>query len=215
MQFEMVDKVCIFCARRNSGKSQLLKYLVGQYRDKWEKIYVISPTEKVNLFYKKAGLADDNTIFETYEEDWIQSLISKLTLLNANKPEEERKKCLIIMDDIAADAQLHLSKALKVLTARGRHISCSIVITIQSLTMIPPILRQNADFVFLGQLNNASLNIACDEYLAGNLDKKGFIEMYRKHTGDYKFLIVNQNSIKDTNNLNLIFGTIKTPPEFL
>ena len=211
MELDIVDRVLIYCARRNSGKSELLKYIVNQFRHKFDKIYVLSPTERVNDFYKESGLVEDDNIFDNWDENWVKSLIGKMTMINSKKPKDERKHICLICDDIVADKSLHSSSTMRTLIARGRHINISIIFTVQSLTMVSPLCRSNADFVFIGQLNNASLNIACDEYLAGSLDKKQFIEMYRKHTGDFNFLIINQSSIKDTTDMNLVYGTVRVP----
>jgi hypothetical protein len=211
----LVDKVAIFCAKRCSGKSELIKYLISCYKTEWNKIYVVSPTETVNSFYKKAGIADDNMIFEEWSETWIQSLITKMTTINANKAKEERRKILLICDDVAADKNFHTSKMLKILVARCRHVNITLIFTIQHLTMLPPICRSNSDYVFLGQLNNASVNIACDEFVAGNIDKRQFLQIYHKNTGNFNFLVINQNSIKDNSNLNEIYGVIRVAEGFI
>ena len=211
----LVDKVGIFCAKRCSGKSELIKYLITCYQAEWDKIYVVSPTETVNSFYKKAGIADNSMIFEFWSETWIQSLINKMTTMYANKPKEERRKVLLICDDVCADNNFHTSKMLKVLVSRCRHINITLIFTIQHLTMLPPICRSNSDYIFLGQLNNASVNIACDEFVAGNIDKKQFLDIYHKNTGNYDFLVINQNSIKDNSNLNEIYGVIRVATGFI
>ena len=51
-QFTLVDKCTLLVAKRNSGKSILLRYLVKCEIDSFHKIFVISPTECVNNFYK-------------------------------------------------------------------------------------------------------------------------------------------------------------------
>jgi hypothetical protein len=49
----------------------------------------------------------------------------------------------------------------------------------------------------------------------GNLSKKEFIEMYYDSTSDYGFLMINNNSIKDNEDLDEIYGIIKTPEKFV
>ena len=66
--FTIVNKTCGLIAKRNSGKSCLLKYLVEAERHKFNKIYVICPTEKINRFY--SDIVDDECIFDNYDEKW-------------------------------------------------------------------------------------------------------------------------------------------------
>jgi hypothetical protein len=42
-----------------------------------------------------------------------------------------------------------------------------------------------------------------------------FIKKFSQSTKDYSFLVVNNNSIKDTDDLNLIYGSRKTPNNFI
>ena len=48
-----------------------------------------------------------------------------------------------------------------------------------------------------------------------NLEKKEFISLYNRCTKDFNFLVVNNNSVKENDDLNSIYGQIKTPESFL
>ena len=47
MNLDLINKTILCCAKRGSGKSVLCKYLVEHNKDKFEKIFVVSPTEKI------------------------------------------------------------------------------------------------------------------------------------------------------------------------
>lgn len=209
MEFEILDKTISLVARRCSGKSYLIRYLVNLHKDKFDKIFILCPTERINRFYN--SITDEHSIFDEFDEDWVEMLIERLTRENANKSKDERKHCLLIMDDIAADNNFHHCKSIKKMYARGRHLGLTIFQTVQSLTMLSPLQRNNSDYLLVGQLNNASLNCLADEFLAGNINKQEFIQLYNRCTTDYNFLVINCNSIKDTSDLNQIYGIIKTP----
>jgi ABC-type dipeptide/oligopeptide/nickel transport system ATPase subunit len=51
--FTIVNKTVGLVAKRNSGKSCLLKHLVESERHKFSKIFVVCPTEKINRFYSE------------------------------------------------------------------------------------------------------------------------------------------------------------------
>lgn len=213
IELNIVNKTTTLTAKRGSGKSVLLKYLVDSCKHEFYKIYVICPTECVNRFY--SDMVEENCIFENWNEQWAEELIKKMSEQNKNKKKEDKKNILIILDDVCSDTNFHQSNALKKLYARGRHINISVIITCQYLNSLPPICRNNCDWLIAGQMNLQSTSLLCDEYLSGDLDRKEFGKLYQRATKDYGFLIINNTSIKDNDDLNQIYGIIKTPKEFV
>ena len=209
MEFSIQNKIICFTAKRNSGKSQLLRYLVTCSKDLFTKIFVICPTETVNHFYK--DLVPAQNIFSQYKEEWVESLITKLTDINAGKSDEDAKHILLILDDCCSDTKFHQSKTLKQLATRGRHIKIAVLITCQYIYQIPPIVRNNCDFIYVGQMNAQSIKLLTTEFLMGNIDKKQFVDLYHSNTNDYNFLVINNNSTTDNNDIGNIYGRIKCP----
>ena len=66
MNFELVNKTICLCAKRNSGKSQLIKYIVSLYGHLFNKIFVVCPSEAVNRFYGQ--FINPENIFNDYSE---------------------------------------------------------------------------------------------------------------------------------------------------
>jgi hypothetical protein len=208
-QFTLVDKCTLLVAKRNSGKSILLRYLVKCEISSFNKIFIVCPTECVNNFYK--DLTPKDCIFDEYNDDWMMRLIESMT----KNTTEKKKKVLIILDDAVADTDFHHTKALKILYARSRHIRISIILTTQYINSVSPFMRLNSDYIFIGQQNKRSIDIITDEYLAGDIDKPDFIKLFNKSTKDFSFLVINNNSVKNNDDLNSIYGVIKTPPEYI
>ena len=92
IEIDLQNKTVLCCAKRGAGKSVICKALIESQRDKFEKIFVISPTEKLNHHYQKEGLVPANCIFDEWSEEWAKSLIKKLEHVNANKTMEEMYK---------------------------------------------------------------------------------------------------------------------------
>ena len=109
--FTIVDKCIGLIAKRNSGKSVLLKHLVNSEKHKFHKIFVLCPTEKINRFY--SDIVNDDCIFDNYDEKWMNKLIDKMTEINANKPTKERKHILLILDDCVSDTNFHQTSTFK------------------------------------------------------------------------------------------------------
>ena len=108
---DIVNKTTSLVAKRNSGKSVLLKYLVQSSKSKFSNIFVICPTESVNSL--DSDLVKANCIFDSWNEQWADSLIQKMTHQNANKSKEEKKNILIVLDDVMSDTNFNNSPALK------------------------------------------------------------------------------------------------------
>jgi hypothetical protein len=212
MDFSIVNKRICVLGKTNSGKSVLLKYIVTQHKQEFDKIFVICPTEEINGFY--SNLVPANCIFSDFNEDWLHKLIKKLTDL---KKEDNKKvlNVLLIMDDLGSDAKFITSDAFKRVCVRGRHLNISMIVSCQYLTQVPPICRSNICFLIVGQMNIQSVQLLADEFLYGSIDRKEFTKIYHDATKDYGFLLINCNSVKDTSNLNSIYGILKTPPEYI
>ena len=54
-----------------------------------------------------------------------------------------------------------------------------------------------------------------DEFLSPNMEKDEFVKMYAKATQDYGFLVINQNSVSNLDDVNEIYGIVKVPKESL
>ena len=213
MDFTIVNKTVCIIAKRNSGKSVLIKYIVGQYKQNFDKIFLISPTEKINNFFTKDNFIDSKCVYDEYNEDFINSLMKRMEIVNKGFTEgidnDKSKKVLLILDDCCSDSIFHQSKSLKQLFTRGRHLHISIILTQQSPNQVPPVCRINSDFIITGNLNDEGKEKII-QYYKKNMNRDEFEKMFNLNTENYGFLIINGNSTK-TNNLNEIYANIKTP----
>ena len=60
-------------------------------------------------------------------------------------------------------------------------------------------------------MNQQGLKLLTDEFLMGNIEKKQFVDLYHSNTNDYNFLVINNNSTTDNNDIGNIYGRIKCP----
>jgi hypothetical protein len=67
----------------------------------------------------------------------------------------------------------------------------------------------------VGQINSQGLEILTSEFIAGDLTKQDFIKMYYKATSNFGFLLINNNSTKSNDDLDSLYGVIRTPKEFI
>lgn len=204
-KFTLLDKTILFVGKRCSGKSVLLKELVKAEKHKFSKIFVICPTEDINRFYR--DVVPENCTFSNYSDAWVEKLITECTKIN-NYKEKKRKHILLILDDCISDINMHHAKGIKKLFTRGRHINISICLVSQYINSVPPVVRNNSDYIFCGQLNAQSIQLLKEEYCSGELKHDEFFKLYKEATKDFSFFVVNNNSTRSLD-INEIYGKIK------
>jgi len=213
IEFEIVNKTICLCARRNSGKSQLLRYIILKNKKKFSAMFLICPTEKITKFY--GDVFKKENVFETYSDNWVEQLMNKMAKANEGKLDKEAKHILLVLDDVCSDSDFHHSKTFKQIFTKGRHYKITLIITAQYPYHIPPIARVNCDWFLCGQINTQGLDILCAEFIAGDISKQEFIKLYYNATSNYGFLLINNNSTKSNDDLTSIYGIIRTPEEFI
>jgi len=217
MNFSLINNIIVLCAKRRSGKSILLRYLVKKSEKQFSKIFVICPTEDINKFYQKDEFIPKQNIFKEYNEEWVETLLNSMAKVNEGLTEgvdnDKAKKVLLILDDCGSDSNFHQLQTLKKLFTRGRHCFISVIITAQYPNQISPVGRTNCDYILVGQLNEESIKLISDEYRR-LLTQQEFIKMYEEFTTDFQFLLINNNSTK-SKDLNEIYKTIKTPEKYI
>jgi hypothetical protein len=213
IDFEIVNKTICLCARRASGKSVLLKYIITKNKHKFDKMFLMCPTEKITKFYGE--VFDPKNVFETYSDNWVNALMNKMADINQGKQDKQAKHVLLVLDDVCSDTDFHHSKTFKQIFTKGRHYKISLIITAQYPYHIPPIARVNCDWFLCGQINTQGLEILCTEFIAGEITKQEFIKMYYKATSNYGFLLINNNSTKCNDDLCSIYGVLRTPSDFV
>ena len=203
--FTIKNKCIGVCAKRNSGKSCMMKYIVEKAKHLFKQIILISPTEKINHYYK--DIVDEKFVFDELNENWIKRLIEKMTKMNSGKTDKEKTDILLILDDVCTDNNMK-SKPFMSLFTRGRHLNISIIISMQYPYHLPPLVRANFDYLLVSQMNQQSIDLIYDEYIS-HMDRKEFNNLYKKSVVDYNFLLINCNTVKDLDDVSEIYSLIK------
>ena len=211
--FGIENKSILVIGKRHSGKSFLIKHLLAYYSPRFHKVFACSGTERVNKFYEKSGLIPKESIYEDYTEEFGNRLIKSLETENAGLEPEDQKRVLLILDDLVSTNNLHDSKTVEYFFTCARHINLSVILLSQHIHKISPTVRDNADVVFVGQQNAESVKTLSSKFRVGKISTDDYIKMYDKSTEDYKFLVINCNSVKNRDNINESYGCIKAPKE--
>ena len=150
----------LFFARRNSGKTFLMKHLVSVLARgraiNW--IRVITPTAFNGEW---AAIVGDDHVEPEFDEEWLDDLLRRQADLKArgvNNPG------LLILDDCLGSANFSSSLFTRI-AAAGRHYGVTVWASFQHYYKAPTVLRSNADYVFvLGRPNERAIRGLYEEF---------------------------------------------------
>jgi hypothetical protein len=142
------DKIIVIVARRNSGKSFLVRDIMFHHQD-IPLGMVISPTEHANRFYGE--FVPDVFIHDEYHPDLIANMIKRQRLVMAkrNQGASIDPRAFLIMDDCMFDNTWVTDRNIRATFFNGRHYKLFYILTMQFVLGIPPVLRSQIDYVFL------------------------------------------------------------------
>ena len=152
----------LFVARRNSGKTTLMRHLLytlarGQ---KFRWVTVISPTAFNGEWTSIVG---DQSVLPTFDEDYIADLMEEQAGLRDSGTDNPG---LLILDDCLGAANFQ-SEVFTRLASAGRHYQISLWISTQHFFKLPPVLRTNADYMFVLGVQNERVARALWEEFGG------------------------------------------------
>jgi hypothetical protein len=153
------DKILLFIAKRNSGKSVLIKEIMYYHRD-IPIGAVISPTEKKNKFY--SHFIPSLFIHNEFSTELIQKLLKRQTIVMNKKNKEEANygkssidpRAFLIMDDCMHDDSWKKDKNMHYIFNNGRHDKILLMLSLQYVIGIGPSMRGNVDYIFIFRENN-------------------------------------------------------------
>jgi hypothetical protein len=136
-------RVFLIVGKRNSGKGQLTADVLFHKRHIPMGILMSSTEEATGFFQQTCGIPD-TYIFGEWRPDVIDTIIAKQKKL---AKQGKMREIFIVLDDLAFNKQLFLSKQMRELIFNGRHYSILLVITAQYLMDLPTYFRSNCDYV--------------------------------------------------------------------
>lgn len=174
---------CIFSAKRRSGKTHLITYMMYKFHPLYQNLIIVNPTA-FNGFYKKYT----NNIVGTFRDELLADLLEKQMVLTKKGV---KNHVLLILDDCLSKANFN-SKSFETIATAGRHYQISCWISTQHYMKIPQALRMNVDYMFL--LSNQKgevLKIVYDELGGYFDDEKVFTTCVKKNLLNYGCFVLN------------------------
>ena len=148
------DSVVVFIGKRNTGKSYCMKDILSYHRNIPIGI-VVSPTEKANGYFEK--FIPKMLLYDEPDEKIIKTFLERQIKISTEKKLEMSKsgrtnidnRAFLILDDCLYDKKWINDKSIRAIFMNGRHYKIFFLITMQHAMGLPPVLRNNLDYVFI------------------------------------------------------------------
>jgi hypothetical protein len=194
------DKIVYFLARRNAGKSCLIRDIMFHNTDIPVGM-VVSPTEDSNRFY---GDFIPSVFIHT---DWTPELTANFVkrqrlIMNKYRNEIQTEgsstidpRAFLILDDSMYDTSWTADKDIRFLHCNGRHIKTLLMITLQYPMGVPPTLRAQIDYTFILRETNIGNRKRIYENYAGVFPSFDmFCQVMNQCTNNYECLVIDNTT---------------------
>jgi energy-coupling factor transporter ATP-binding protein EcfA2 len=141
--------LALFMARRNSGKTTLMKHLLGVLAraKKFRWVTVVSATAFTQEWQAVVG---ERHVLPQFDPEWLDQLLRRQAAL---KEDGVDNPGLLILDDCLGTANFG-SEIFTRIASAGRHYGVSVWASFQHYHKCPTVLRTNADLVFCLNVQN-------------------------------------------------------------
>ena len=145
-------------ARRNSGKTTLMKHLLGilAKNKKFRWVTVVSAT---SFNGEWAAVVGEKHVLPQFDPEWLDELLRRQAAL---KQDGIDNPGLLILDDCLGTANFG-SEIFTRIASAGRHYGVSVWASFQHHFKAPTVLRSNADLVFCLNVQNDKVSKALYE----------------------------------------------------
>ena len=181
----------LFVARRNSGKTQLQKFLLytlaRAQRFKW--VLVITPTAFNGEW---SSIVGEDAVLSVFDPEQVETLMQRQADLREDGIDNPG---LLILDDCLGSANFQSDLFTKIASA-GRHYRITVWASFQLYHKCPTVIRTNADYLYImGVQNERVLKSLWDEYGGLGFDNvKALKEYALKATQNFGALVVDNTA---------------------
>lgn len=184
------DAVVLILGQRHSGKSQLVADLMYRNQDIPNGI-VISGTEHVSPFFGR--FFPGTFIYNKYTSETVAAILrSQVAKKRRSGGSSPANNTFLLMDDCVAQASAwKRDENLMEVFVNGRHYQIMLCMTTQYPMAIPPLYRNQADYIFIYKEDVLSTRRKLHEYYAGVIPSFALFEhLMRELCRDYTCLVI-------------------------
>lgn len=192
--------VITLIGKRNTGKSFCLKDILSYHRDLPVGI-VVSPTEKANGYFEK--FIPKMLIYDEPDEKVIKKFLDRQINISSERKRELKKhgssqidaRAFLILDDCLYDKRWINNINIRSIFMNGRHYNVFFSLTLQHALGLPPVLRNNIDYVFIFRNNIRKEREKIYNHFAGMFPTfEAFEQVMLQTTENYECMVIDNKT---------------------
>lgn len=190
------DSVVVFIGKRNTGKSYCMKDILNHHKNIPVGI-VVSPTERANGYFEK--FIPKMLIYDECESHVIKGFLDRQIKITTERKKEIKKngtslidaRAFLILDDCLYDKKWINDISIRSIFMNGRHYKIFFLITMQHALGLPPVLRNNIDYIFIFRNNIIREKQKIYDHYAGMFPSfEAFNQVMNQTTENYECLVI-------------------------
>jgi hypothetical protein len=194
------DSVIVLCGKRNTGKSWALKDILSHHCDLPVGV-VISPTETANGFFEK--FIPKMLIYEEASEEVLKKFLDRQKNISTERKRELKRfgssqidaRAFLILDDCLYDKRWINNIHVRSIFMNGRHYKIFFLITLQHAMGLPPVLRNNIDYIFIFRNNIRKEREKIFNHYAGMFPSfEAFEQVMLQTTENYECMVIDNKT---------------------
>lgn len=194
------DATICLCAKRNSGKSWMIRDLMYHKRD-FPAGMVLAPTDRMTEFYTK--FIPSVFVHYDYKTELLTNLFLRQTYLSDKNKDREKSgkkeidpRAFLIMDDcLSSKGEWAKDPNIAEIFYNGRHRKIMFLLSMQFPLGLKPELRGNFDYIFLLSEDFISNQKRLYEHYAGMFPSfEIFRKVFTEVTDNFGVMVINNKS---------------------
>lgn len=194
------DSVIALIGKRGVGKTTTLKDVLSYHADLPVGV-VISPTEMANSFF--GSFIPQPLIYEDINPEIIAKFLQRQISICTEKKRELKKygssqidpRAFLILDDCLYDKRWVNDINIRSIFMNGRHYKILFCITMQHAMGLPPVLRNNIDYVFIFRNNIRKEREKIYQHYAGMFPTyEAFEQVMLQTTENYECMVIDNKT---------------------
>ena len=193
-----------------AGKGVVLSRMITDIFDQvFVSVHIWSSSIRVDHSWKpvrdwmeKNDIPPEKHLHENFDESKVVEILNEQreVIEYVKRKGGKLPQMLLIFDDLAESPQAMKSQAIQMLFLRGRHMACSVAVSIQKFRAINNVVRMNAtDLLVFTSIRNMKDLSAFLEESSALVDERRLMEIYTqaKRKSPYAFLWLKQQGSVD------------------
>lgn len=215
------DATICMCAKRNSGKSWLIRDLLYTKKD-FPAGMVLAPTDRMTEFYTK--FVPSIFVHYEYKSELLSNLFMRQSIISEKNKERVAKgrstvdsRAFLVMDDcLSSKGEWAKDQNISEMFFNGRHHKIMFILSMQFPLGIKPEFRANFDYIFLLNEDILSNQKRLYDHYAGMFPSfEVFRKVFTETTENFGCLVIDNKSRSKNIQDKVFWYRASNPPKFM